>query len=184
MKNREFVTILTLIKTKENPMRRKITYITEAGVIAALYVALTMLSASVGLSSGPIQCRLSEALCLLPVLFPSAVPGVAIGCLISNLILSGSLFDVVLGTAATLVGALGARLIGRGRLIFPASVPTVIANAAAIPLILKLMDVPDIAYLYTAFTVALGEIISCTVLGPLFVLLIERSGIANINKKG
>ena len=163
-------------------MNKKTLRIAEAGIIAALYIVLTMISAALGLSSYAIQCRLGEALCLLPVLTPAAIPGVTIGCFIANLFTSGSIFDIVIGALATFIGALGAYLLRNGKLRYLSSLPTVLANAVAVPIILRLMNVPDILYLYTAITVAIGEVISCTVLGGILVKIIERSGIMRILK--
>lgn len=163
-------------------MNKKILRTAEAGIIAALYVILTMISAALGLSSYAIQCRLGEALCMLPVLTPAAIPGVTIGCLLSNLFTSGSIFDITIGTTATLIGALGAYLLRKGKLRYLASLPTVIANAVAVPFILKLMNVPDTLYLYTAITVAIGEVISCTVLGGILIKALDNSGISKLIK--
>ena len=81
-------------------MKQKITARTLAlgGVVAALYVALTMLSAAFGLASGVIQVRLSEAMTILPVFSAAAVPGLALGCLLANLLTGCALWDVVFGT--------------------------------------------------------------------------------------
>lgn len=76
-----------------------------------MYVALTAVSAAFGLSSGAVQIRISEALCVLPVFTSSAIPGVAIGCMISNLIFGASLPDIIFGSIATLIGAVIAYLI-------------------------------------------------------------------------
>ncbi|MBR4018021.1 MAG: QueT transporter family protein, partial [Clostridia bacterium] len=77
------------------------------GAIAALYVALTFVSAQLGLSSGVIQLRLSEALCILPIFTPAAIPGLAIGCLLANAMTGCIVLDVILGSVATLIGAVG-----------------------------------------------------------------------------
>ncbi len=140
-------------------------YISKAGIIATLYVILTWLASVLGLASGVIQCRFSEALCILPVFTGAAIPGVTIGCIISNVITTGNVFDIVFGSLATFIGAYGAYLLRRGKCRYFASVPTVLANAIIVPFALKLAGVPDVAYFFTAFTVAIGEIISCTVLG-------------------
>ena len=92
--------------------RKKVLYLCQAAIIAALYAALTVLSSLLGLSSGAIQCRFSEVLCVLPYFTPAAIPGVTLGCLISNLTVAGtSLFDIIFGTLATLIGALGTYLL-------------------------------------------------------------------------
>ena len=88
-------------------MNKKQTYfVAVAGITAALYVALTFLSSAVGLASGAIQFRLSEALTVLPFFTPAAIPGLAIGCLLANY-LTGCVFsDVICCTIATLIGAI------------------------------------------------------------------------------
>ncbi len=156
---------------------KRILYLTQASIIAALYVVLTYISAAVGLSSYAIQCRLGEALCILPIFTPAAIPGVTIGCFLANLLTTASIFDITLGTLATFVGALGAYYLRHGKLRILASLPTVLANAVTVPLILHLMAVPDILYLYTAFTVAVGEIISCTILGGILSGVIIKTGL-------
>ena len=86
-------------------------YLTRGAMIAALYVALTYLSSLVGLASGAIQFRLSEMLCILPILLPEATLGLTLGCAIANLLTSGVIWDVIFGTLATFIGAVGARLL-------------------------------------------------------------------------
>ena len=152
-------------------------YIAKAGIIATLYVILTWLASVMGLASGVIQCRFSEALCILPVFTGAAVPGVTIGCIISNLITTGNVFDIVFGSLATFIGAYGAYLLRRGKCRYFASVPTVIANALIVPFALKLAGIPDVAYLFTAFTIAVGEVLSCTVLGGILMRSVGGTGL-------
>ena len=91
----------------------------RGALIGALYVILTMISHVLGLDSGMlpfgIQCRISEALCVLPIFIPEAVVGLTVGCLLSNLLVGGLWQDIVFGTVATLLGALGALLFRRAR---------------------------------------------------------------------
>ena len=152
-------------------------YIAKAGIIATLYVILTWLASVLGLASGVIQCRFSEALCILPVFTGAAVPGVTIGCLISNLITTGNVFDIVFGSLATFIGAYGAYLLRRGKCRYFASIPTVIANALIVPFALKLAGIPDVAYFFTAFTGAIGEVLSCTLLGGILMRWISGTSI-------
>ena len=85
--------------------RHTTVYITKAAFIAALYVVLTELSAQFGLSgTNVIQFRISEALTILPFFTSAAIPGLAIGCFLSNLLTGAAAWDVVFGTAATLDG--------------------------------------------------------------------------------
>ena len=80
----------------------KTLYLTRGALIAALYVVLTEISAILGISSGVIQFRLSEMFAVLPLFTPAAIPGVFIGCFISNIITGGVIWDVVFGSIATL----------------------------------------------------------------------------------
>ena len=140
---------------------------TRAGVIAALYFVLTMISSLVGLSSGVIQCRLSEALCVLAAFLPEAIPGLFVGCIIANIFAVGALWDIIFGSVATLLGAIGAWYIGRlgrkFRLLIP--LPTVLANALIVPFVLIYAYGATEAYPFLLFTVGIGEVISAWVLG-------------------
>ena len=89
----------------------KVGSLTLGGAVAAVYVLLTLLAAALGLASGVIQLRLSEALCVLPIFFPAAVPGLFVGCLLANLLTGAVVWDVIFGSLATLLGALGTRLL-------------------------------------------------------------------------
>ena len=146
-------------------------FLTRGAIIAALYVLLTLISSLFGMASGVIQVRISEALCVLPVFFAEAVPGLAIGCLIANLLTGAVVWDVVFGACATLIGAIGARLIARlamrfGRwLEFLIPLPTVAANALIVPFVLIYAYGATEAYPFILFTVSVGEIISAWVLG-------------------
>ncbi|MBQ9252321.1 MAG: QueT transporter family protein [Clostridia bacterium] len=137
------------------------------GMIAALYVVLTMVSAAFGLASGAIQVRLSEALTILPVLTASAVPGLTIGCLLANLITGCAAWDVVFGSVATLLGAIGTRLLKDKP--FLAWIPPVVSNMVIVPVVLmKVYGVED-AWWYLTLTVGAGEVIACGVLGLLLL---------------
>ena len=86
---------------------KKTAYITQAALIAALYTVLTMVAAGFDLASGAIQVRFSEALTIMPFFTPAAIPGLTLGCLLSNILTGCVLPDVIFGTLATLLGALG-----------------------------------------------------------------------------
>lgn len=149
--------------------RRAALYVTQGAVIAALYVALTELSTLVGLSSGAIQFRISEALCILPAFTPAAIPGLFVGCLISNLLAGGIPLDIIFGAVATLIGAAGAYLLRRCRWLVP--LPTVIANVLIVPPILKYAyGVPYAIGTHSALpffmlTVGIGEVVCAYILG-------------------
>ena len=100
-------------------MNGKTKFLTQSAVIAALYVVLTYASNMLGLASGAVQLRFSEALTVLPAFTPAAVPGLFAGCLAANLLCGNMLFDVIFGSAATLLGAVGTYYLGKNKYIAP-----------------------------------------------------------------
>lgn len=149
--------------------RKQIRDLTVGALVAALYVILTMLSSMMGLSSGVIQLRFSEALCILPVFFPSAVYGLFIGCIISNILANAVIWDVIFGSIATLIGALGALALRRlpNGLIWLSTLPTVLANAIIVPYVLVYAYGASEAIYFIMLTVFIGEAISAGVGGTL-----------------
>ena len=139
-------------------------------MIAALYVVLTFIANLAGLASGVIQVRLAEALTILPFFTAAAVPGLAVGCVLANLLTGCAIWDVVFGSLATLIGAVGTRLL-RGQSPVLAVLPPILSNIIIVPLVLQRVYGVEDAYWYLAMTVGAGEIISCGVLG----LLLYRS---------
>lgn len=154
-------------------------FLTRGAIIAALYVVLTYISSLLGLSSGVIQLRISEALCILPMFFPEAVPGLYIGCIIANLIAVSSPWDVLFGSLATLIGAIGARLLRKlpNCLAWLATLPTVVANALIVPPILIFAYGVTDAYWFILLTVSIGEILSAGVFGYILYLGLKKSKI-------
>ena len=137
----------------------------NGGMIAALYVVLTVLAAQFNLASGAIQVRFSEALTIMPVFTVAAVPGLTVGCVLANLLTGCAAWDVVFGSVATLLGAIGTRLLKNKPLL--AWIPPVLSNMAIIPIILiKVYAVPD-AWWFLVLTIGAGEVLSCGVLGLL-----------------
>ena len=157
--------------------RNKSLQLANAGMIAALYVALTWIASLAGLASGAIQVRLSEALTILPVFTASAVPGLAVGCVLANLLTGCAAWDVVFGSLATLIGAVGTRLLKNKPML--AWIPPVVSNAVIVPVVLMkvygVTDItvfgqyfgPDMIWLMLIVTVGIGEVISCGLLGLL-----------------
>ena len=137
-------------------------------IIAALYAALTLLLPII--SYGEWQCRLSEALTMLPVLFPEAVPGLTLGCLIANLMSPVGPLDIVFGTLATLIAAIGTRLL-RKNLIAAAACP-VLSNALIVGGMLAY--VYHISFPLTALQVGLGEL-AAVLLGCLMLRFLWRN---------
>ena len=145
--------------------RNKSLQLANAGMIAALYVVLTWIANLAGLASGAIQVRLSEALTILPVFTAAAVPGLTVGCVLANLLTGCAAWDVVFGSLATLIGAVGTRLLRNKPML--AWIPPVVSNMAIVPVILiKVYGVPD-AWWFLVLTVGAGEVISCGLLGLL-----------------
>jgi len=144
--------------------------IASAGLIAALYVVLTYVAASVGLASGVIQVRISEALTILPVFMAAAVPGLTVGCVLANLLTGCAAWDVVFGSLATLIGAVGTRMMRKTPQL--AWIPPVVANVAIVPIVLMKVYGAEDAWWFLALTVGAGELISCGLLG----LLVWRVG--------
>ena len=145
--------------------------IAAGGLAAGLYIALTALFAP--MSFGAIQFRVSEALTLLPILSPAAVPGLFIGCLLSNLILGAPWQDILFGSLATLLAAILTRLLRRNQWL--AALMPVIMNGLIVGGMLSI--VYALPFLATAATVALGEAAVCYMLGlPLVGLLHKRFG--------
>lgn len=147
--------------------------LTQAAIIAALYVVLTGLCALLGLSSGVVQLRFSEALTILPVFTPAAIPGLFIGCIISNLLAGGMALDIIFGSLATLLGAVGTYLL-RDRSKYLAPIPPILANTLIIPFILQLVYKFPGSLWYFFITVFIGELISCGIFGMLLNRTLEK----------
>ena len=146
-----------------------------AGVIAALYAVLCYFAAVFGVAYGPIQCRFSEALCVLPFLFPAATPGLFIGCLAANLLSPYGALDIVFGSLATLLAAAWTQRVHHKWL---APLPPVICNAVIVGAVITVQTASsDLfwgTFLYNAFTVGLGEAVATYVLGGLLLTLLPR----------
>lgn len=165
---------------------KKVLYLVQAAVIAAIYVVLTYFISAFHLASGAIQVRISEALCILPFFTPAAIPGLFLGCLISNLLTGCIIWDVVFGSFATLLGALGTRLLtgrsvkspceGEKESRFPwlAPLPPIAANTLIVPLVLRYAYQLPGSIPYFMLTVGVGEIISCGVLGLILLKVLNR----------
>ena len=140
----------------------------RAGVIAAIYVVLTMIFQPI--SFGAIQFRIAEALTLMPILTADAVPGLFIGCLLANLLGGGVWFDVVLGSIATLLAALCTRKF-RDKPFLAAIFPTIFNGLIVGPVVYFAyvrapgdpVSLPTL--LFNMSTVALGELVVCYILG-------------------
>lgn len=150
---------------------KNVKLLTQAGMIAAIYVVVTWLFAA--FSFGEVQIRLSEALTILPVFTPAAVPGLFVGCIIGNILGGAVLPDIVFGSLATLIGALGTRAL-RDRSPYLAPVPPVLANALIVPFVLRYAYAVPLPIPFMMLTVGIGEVISCGVLGMLLYFALKR----------
>ena len=151
-------------------MNKKAKYIAQGAMIAALYVVLTLVANAFGLANAAIQVRISEALTVLPFFTPAAIPGLFVGCILSN-ILTGCLpLDTVFGSLATLLGAFGTYIISRKlrhnkTAQWLAPVPSIIANMLIVPFVLAYVYRFEGSIPYFMLTVGIGEVISCGFLG-------------------
>lgn len=153
-------------------MKKKVLFITQAAIISALYVVLTYFISAINLASGVVQFRISEALTILPVFTPAAVPGLFVGCLISNTITGCVILDIIFGSLATLLGALGAY--GLRKLPYLAPICPVISNAFIVPFVLRYAYGIGDAYWYLVITVGIGQILSCYVLGLMLYNVLKK----------
>ncbi len=153
-------------------MKSSARHLTQGGVIAALYVMLTMLSQSMGLASGQFQVRLGESLCLLPCFFPAAVPGLTVGCLLSNLLCGAPLWDVLAGTLATLLAAVATRRLSYSRVL--AVLPPIAVNALLVPPVLKYAYGLPVGLPLLTVSVGVGQLLACGVLGQLVYSAIDK----------
>lgn len=150
----------------------KTLFVSQAALIAALYVVLTLLANALGLANYAIQLRFSEALTILPFFTPAAIPGLFLGCLISNLLTGAILWDIIFGSLATLLGAVGTYLLRRCKWLAP--LPPIVANTLIVPMVLYFAYHIPGSIPYFMLTVGLGEILSCGVLGILLLLLLQK----------
>lgn len=152
--------------------KEKTRFITQAAMIAALYVVLTLIANGLGLANYAIQVRFSEALTILPYFTPAAIPGLTAGCLISNLLTGCMPLDVVFGSLATLLGAIGTYALRKWK--WAAPLPPIIANTLIVPFVLAYVYQFEGSIPYFMVTVGIGEIISCGILGMIFMGILNK----------
>ena len=151
--------------------------LTCAAIVGAAYAVLSIFGSVFGITYGPIQCRFSEALCVLPFLMPETAWGLGVGCLIANLLSPYGILDIVVGSAATLLAAL---LTARCKKKWLAPLPPVAANMVLVGLVLAYEQAGTSAafwptYAFNALTVGAGEIVACYGLGMLLLYALEKS---------
>ncbi len=150
---------------------QKLLFMTQAAMIAAIYVVLTVIFAP--FSFGEIQVRIAEALTILPVFTPAAVPGLFVGCLIGNILGGAALPDIIFGSLATLIGAVFTWKLRNAKPFF-APIPPIVSNTIIVPFVLRyaygiLLPIP-----LMMLTVGIGEILSCGVLGLVLYYALDR----------
>ena len=150
-------------------------------MIAALYVALTYVSNALGLAYGAIQFRLSEVLTVLPVFTPAAIPGLLIGCIISNITSPFGIIDIVCGSAATLFASLVTYALRRvcfKEIPLLSVIPPVIFNAVIIGLEIWYLEgrTAEI-FVVSALQIAAGQIVMCVAAGLPFIRIIKKTGV-------
>lgn len=150
---------------------KKVTFLTQAAMIAALYVVLTFVFAPI--SFGEVQIRIAEMLTVLPIFTPAAVPGLFVGCLIGNITGGAMLLDVIFGSIATLVGAAGTYCLRNTNRFF-AVLPPIVANVLIVPFVLRYAYGVALPIPFLMLTVGIGEVVSCGVLGNCLITVLNR----------
>ena len=168
------------MKARENTIN-KVRFICLAALIAALYVVLTSFTIT---PFAGIQIRFAEMLIVLAFVFPAAVPGLTLGCLLSNMLTSCLPLDIIFGTLATFIGAMGAYLLGKmkNRKIarWLCTIPNIISNTIIVSIVCYICYTPvsnqniSTILLYVA-TIGIGEIISCGIFGTVFLMGAEKT---------
>ena len=141
---------------------KNVIFMVQAAMIAAIYVVLTFVFAP--FSFGEVQIRIAEALTILPVFTPAAIPGLFVGCLIGNILGGAILPDIIFGSIATLVGAFFTYQL-RNKSRFLAPLPPIVANAVVVPFVLRYGYGVTLPIPFMMLTVGIGEVIGCGVLG-------------------
>ena len=172
---------------------KKVLFITQSAAIAAIYVVLTLLANALGLANYAVQVRFSEALTILPYFTPTAIPGLFVGCILSNILTGGHPIDVVFGSLATLIGAVITYFIAHG-FRMPGSegykckstlrkwlcpVPPIVANVLIVPHVIRYCYGIEDSVPFLMLTVGAGEIISCLFLGMLLLYALESRKLSN-----
>lgn len=148
-----------------------VVFTTQAAMIAAIYVVLTVVFAP--FSFGSVQVRIAEALTILPAFTPAAIPGLFVGCLIGNILGGAMLPDIIFGTLATLIGAVFTYIL-RNQNKFLAPLPPIVANTVIIPYVLLFAYGEAIPIPLLMLSIGIGEVISCGVLGMILYFTLNK----------
>lgn len=148
-------------------------YIAQAAIIAALYVTLTYIF--VAISFGEVQLRIAEALTILPMFTPAAIPGLFVGCIIGNAMGGAVLPDIICGSLATLIGAYGTWMLRKKSPVI-ACLPPIIANMIVVPFVLRYAYSVNLPIWFMALTVGAGEVLGCGILGGVLGYALKKHG--------
>ncbi len=171
---------------RKKSTRNTVLFLTQAGVIAAMYTALTYVSAAAGLAFNAVQFRLSEVMCVLALYTPAAIPGLTIGCIISNLSSALGWIDIIAGSLATLLASVCIYFTPKLKIKnFPISVPLFCSlfNSVIVGLEIWYIDPSRTAQLFfiSALEVAAGEITVCTIGALILPPIVKRAKIFEKN---
>ncbi len=161
---------------------KKVQFLTQGALIAALYVVLCQIFAPI--SFRDVQVRIAEGLTILPFFTPAAIPGLFVGCILGNLLGGAIPLDVIFGSLATLIGALGTWAIGKKiqsahlskAVKYTLPIPPIAMNTIVVPLILYYGYGINIPIPIQMLTVGFGEILSCGVIGMILLFSLEKVG--------
>lgn len=159
---------------QQNKKKFTVRDLVRAAIIAAVYALLTIFLAPI--SSGLVQCRVSEAMSILPYFTFSAVPGLFIGCVIANLLVGAPIYDVLFGSLATLLAAYITYAMRKHVSKYLAPLPSVVVNALVVGWLLVYVYEVGVPFWVAAGYVAIGQAIACFALGIPLLKLLERFG--------
>ena len=150
---------------------KNVAFMTQAAMIAAIYVVLTYVFAP--FSFGEVQIRIAEALTILPVFTPAAIPGLFVGCIVGNILGGAILPDIIFGSIVTLIGAVFTYQL-RNKNCFLAPLPPIISNTVIVPFVLRYGYGVALPIPFMMLTVGVGEVVGCGVLGLVLYTALNR----------
>lgn len=162
-------------KTTSMDAASSIQHIAIGAMIAALYTVLTYATSFIPTIGGVFQFRVAEALTILPYFTTAAIPGLGVGCLLANLLTGAGIYDIIFGTLATVIGAIGTRLLRKNKWLAP--LPPILANTVIMPFVIAYVSNAPESIPFFAFSVGLGELVCCGMLGMLLLFALEKRGI-------
>lgn len=170
-----------MVRSEQVRNKDLIRFIVYNGIVAALYIVLTYFLAPI--SYGPLQARISEAMTVFPIFSFNMIPGLTIGCLVSNLINPDNLgpVDIIGGTLATLIAGIFSRIIGKKNM-WLGIIPPIVANGIIVGGYLPFLLFDTVTWqevLLTMLSVAAGEAVVLVVIGLPLVAVIGKTGLKN-----